>query len=142
MFAGGDQHRRDDDHLCLVAGISTVQINELKQHNVTTVKKLSELPLPLDWKPERGTALSYERIREQARLQIEARETGNKKYELLPVENGFGLTCIPEPSIGDIFLDLEGAFVGEHGLEYLFGYQFIDQLSITEIKIVLLKKHR
>ncbi|MDX2505739.1 MAG: TM0106 family RecB-like putative nuclease [Gammaproteobacteria bacterium] len=121
-----DQHRRDDDHLCLVAGISTVQINELKQHNVTTVKKLSELPLPLDWKPERGSALSYERIREQARLQIEARETGNKKYELLPVENGFGLTCIPEPSIGDIFLDLEGAFVGEHGLEYLFGYQFID----------------
>ncbi|TIV12256.1 MAG: TM0106 family RecB-like putative nuclease, partial [Mesorhizobium sp.] len=29
----------------------------------------------------------------------------------------------PEPSAGDIFLDLEGdPFIGEHGLEYLFGY--------------------
>ncbi|TGV90198.1 nuclease, partial [Mesorhizobium sp. M2D.F.Ca.ET.145.01.1.1] len=40
-------------------------------------------------------------------------------------EAGFGLSCLPEPSDGDIFLDLEGdPFVGEHGLEYLFGYHF------------------
>ena len=34
-----------------------------------------------------------------------------------------GVIRFPEPSAADIFLDLEGdAFVGEHGLEYLFGY--------------------
>ena len=38
---------------------------------------------------------------------------------------GFGLAKLYEPSPGDIFLDLEGdPFVGEGGLEYLFGYSF------------------
>ena len=66
-------------------------------------------------------------MREQARIQVEARESGECKYELLPVEPGFGLTCLPEPSPGDIFFDLEGdPFVGEHGIEYLFGYVYTD----------------
>jgi hypothetical protein len=97
---------------------------------------------------------------------VEARAAGAGKFELLPVETGFGLTRIPSPfghldgadvldvyakargrfstdqwidfllrsiglepaaSDGDVFLDLEGdPFVGEHGLEYLFGYLFKD----------------
>jgi hypothetical protein len=61
---------------------------------------------------------SYSRICGQAKIQVEACETGERKHKLLPV--GFGLTRLPEPSPGDIFLDLEGdPFVGEHGLEYL-----------------------
>ena len=120
-----DKRRRDDDHLCLVAGISKLQINELKQRGIATVQGLAGMPLPLNWKPDRGSAESYGRIREQARIQVEARQTGEGKFELLPVENGFGLTRLPDPSVGDIFLDLEGdPFVGEHGLEYLFGYLF------------------
>ena len=32
---------------------------------------------------------------------------------------------LPEPCAGDIFFDIEGdQFVGEHGLEYLFGYVY------------------
>lgn len=117
-----DKRRRDDDHLCLVAGISKVQINELRTRGVDTAAKLAALPLPLGWKPERGSAQSYTRVREQARLQVEARRSGVGTFELLPVEPGFGLTRLPAPSAGDVFLDLEGdPFVGEHGLEYLFG---------------------
>src|SRR6185312_15845498 len=90
-------------------------------------KGLADLPLPLEWKPERGSVTSYTRIREQARLQVEARESDMRKFELLPLEVGFGLTRLPEPSKGDVFLDFEGdPFVGEHGLEYLFGYQLRD----------------
>ncbi len=123
-----DKRRRDDDHLCLVAGISKIQINELKEHGVGTLAALATLPLPLAWKPERGSAASYTRIREQARIQSEARSTGELKYELLPVEPGLGLARLPEPSGGDIFLDFEGdPFVGEHGIEYLFGYRFRDE---------------
>ena len=123
-----DKRRRDDDHLCLVAGISKLQINELSRHDITTVQNLAALPLPLPWKPERGSANSYGRVREQARIQVEARESGEYKFELLSVKHGFGLTCLPEPSPGDIFFDLEGdPFVGEHGLEYLFGYTFEDK---------------
>ena len=120
-----DQRRRDDDHLCLVARISKIQIGELKRHDIATVQALAATPAPFDWKPERGSVQSYHRIREQARVQVEARETGEPKFELLPMERGFGLAILPEPSGGDIFLDIEGdPFVGEHGLEYLFGYQF------------------
>jgi len=121
------RRRRDDDHLCLVAGISKLQINELRARGIVTVQGLASMPLPLDWKPTRGSADSYTRIREQARIVVEARAAGAVKFELLPVEAGFGFTRLPEPSEGDIFLDLEGdPFVGEHGLEYLFGYLFKD----------------
>jgi hypothetical protein len=85
------------------------------------------MPLPLEWKPDRGSADSYIRIREQARIVVEARTAGTREFEPLPVETGFGLTRLPESSDGDVFLDLEGdPFVGEHGLEYLFGYLFKD----------------
>ncbi len=122
-----DKRRRDDDHLCLVAGISKVQINELKNCGIATVEKLAKMPLPLGWKPDRGSAGSYARVREQARIQFEARQTGELKYETLSISDGFGLTRLPEPSPGDIFFDLEGdRYMGEHGLEYLFGYVFSD----------------
>ena len=128
-----DSRRRDDDHLCLVAGISKLQINELQQQGVATVEELAGMPLPLKWKPVRGSAEAYVRIREQARIQAEGRHTGQRRFELLPVESGFGLACLPEPSDGDIFLDLEGdPFVGEHGLEYLFGYLAADEKGQLE----------
>lgn len=122
-----DKRRREDDHLCLVAGISKLQINELKAHGITTLQSLAGMPLPLEWKPGRGTADSYVRVREQARIVVEAHAAGEGRFELLPVEAGFGLARLPEPCDGDIFLDLEGdPFVGEDGLEYLFGYVFKD----------------
>lgn len=122
-----DQRRRADDHLSLVAGISKLQITELQARGITTVQALAGMPLPLDWKPTRGAADAYVRIREQARIVVEARDAGFGRFELLPVEAGFGLTCLPERSDGDIFLDLEAdPYVGEHGLEYLFGYVFKD----------------
>jgi predicted RecB family nuclease len=120
-----DVKRHEDDDLCLVAGISKAHINELKRHNVQTIAQLAAMPLPLAWRPERGAIKSYERIREQARLQAEGRAAGCAIYEMLPLVQGFGLSCLPLPSRGDIFFDLEGdPFVGEGGLEYLFGYAF------------------
>ncbi|MCP1246306.1 TM0106 family RecB-like putative nuclease [Acetobacter cerevisiae] len=120
-----DKQRRDDDHLCLVAGISSMQIAELLNHGVTTATALAELPLPLQWKPERGSKESLTRVREQARIQFESKASGELRYELLAPVAGFGLNCLPEPCEGDIFLDFEGdSFVGQHGLEYLLGFYF------------------
>ena len=128
-----DSRRRDDDHLCLVAGISKLQINELRQQGVATVEELAGMPVPLTWRPGRGSAEAYVRMREQARIQVEGRQTGQRCFELLPVESGFGLARLPVPSDGDIFLDLEGdPFVGEHGLEYLFGYLAADEKGQLE----------
>ena len=115
--------RRDDDHLSLVSRISSLQIDELKRRDVTTTEGLSSVPLPLEWKPGRGAAASYERVREQARVQVEGRNLDRPVYETLPPEPGFGFALLPEPSPGDVFFDFEGdSFVGPGGMEYLFGY--------------------
>lgn len=120
-----DNKRRGDDHLCLVANISKGQIKELKHHQVKTVADLAALPLPISWKPSRGAVTSFTKIREQARVQVEGRTSGESKFEVLLAENGLGLSYLPEPSAGDVFLDIEGdPFVGESGIEYLFGYQY------------------
>ena len=118
-----DKRRRGDDHLCLVAGISGLQIGELTGRNVATTAGLAATPLPLPWKPERGAVVGYEKIREQARVQVKGREEGRAVYETLEPEPSVGLAMLPAPSAGDIFFDFEGdPFVGPGGLEYLFGY--------------------
>ena len=70
------EQRRADDHLSLVAGLSKVQAAELVDNGVTTTRALSQLPIPIRWKPGRGSTAAFERVREQARLQVEARELG------------------------------------------------------------------
>jgi len=123
-----DARRRTDDHLCLVAGITTLQIAELRRRAIATTTALAGIPLPLTFKPSRGAVQSYERIREQARIQVEGRAAGRILHERLPVVPTFGLASLPAPSPGDIFLDLEGdPFAGEGGSEYLFGYLVTEQ---------------
>lgn len=122
-----DSKRRSDDHLSLVAGISATQMAEFARHGVTTLTGLARLSVPLQWKPERGLQQSYERSREQARVQLEGRVAGRSIFETLPLVENAGLYRLPEPSPGDVFLDLEAdPFVGDEGLEYLFGYVTID----------------
>lgn len=124
---GCDSRRRADDHLSLVAGMTKVQSAELVAHGIPTMMALSAMPVPLQWQPERGSAHAFNRLREQARLQVHRRETGELISELLPHEAGFGLSQLPAPSAGDIFLDFEGdPFVGQGGLEYLLGYYFVE----------------
>jgi predicted RecB family nuclease len=122
-----DVRRRTDDHLCLVAGITKIQMNELRGREVSTLAALARVALPLAWKPERGSAASYERVREQARIQLEGRVAGKPRYETLAIVKDLGLSGMPAPSMGDVFFDLEGdPFIEDGGLEYLFGYAFAD----------------
>jgi RecB family nuclease, putative, TM0106 family len=122
-----ESRRRRDDHLCLVAGITKIQRAELVRHGVDTAARLASVALPLPWRPSRGIRQSYERVREQARVQIEARAEGRPVYELIPPSPGTGLAHLPAPSPGDIFLDLEAdPFVAAGGLEYLFGYVYAE----------------
>lgn len=117
-----DKRRRADDHLSFVAGASWLQRKELVAQSVPTLEALARLPLPIPFKPARGSTDTYVRIREQARIQLEARVEGRLKFETLPTEPSSGLARLPAPSPGDIFLDFEGdQFVDEGGIEYLFG---------------------
>lgn len=119
-----DKRRRDDDHLSLVAGISRLQRRELESRDVSTLALLARLPLPLAFKPKRGSIETYVNVREQARLQLDSRGKNPPLFELRAIteKQDEGLCRLPEPSPGDIFLDLEGdPFAAEGGREYLFG---------------------
>jgi predicted RecB family nuclease len=120
--------RRQDDHLSLVAGISSRQRRGLTDRSIATLEDLGRLDLPLEPKLEGTTDRALLRVRDQARIQLEGRLEGRLKYELLVPEPGAaidrerGLATLPPPSPGDLFLDLEGdPFALEDGLDYLFG---------------------
>ena len=127
------ERRRSDDHLSLVAGISARQRKALVQRGVPTLEALGDLPLPLDPPLEGTSAGALVRVREQARLQLERRRTGELRYELLLPEPGQaleverGLASLPAPSPGDLFFDIEGdPYALDDGLDYLFGVREVD----------------
>jgi len=122
-----DQQRRADDHLSFVAGISRLQTLELESRQIDTLAELAAQPLPIPWKPARGAKQGYDRVREQARIQLVGRTEHKTLHELLPIVPGQGLTLLPAPSPADLFLDLEAdPYVDEGGLEYLFGWAIAD----------------
>jgi uncharacterized protein len=125
-FRECDAARRSDDHLSLVAGIRRQQRDQLVAWDVATMAKLAEMPIPLAQRPRHGSRDGMERAREQARVQVEGRTEQRLKHEaILPVAIGAGYCRLPEPASGDVFLDLEGdPFVGEYGLQYLFGFAY------------------
>jgi uncharacterized protein len=123
-----DRRWTRDDHVSRVAGIHRGQRSELASWGVTTLEALARLPLPLPRWPRRGSQAALERMREQARLQLEARTQGRPTYELLAIESEQGLASLPAPSPLDLFLDFEGDPQAEHGgRDYLFGYVARDE---------------
>jgi predicted RecB family nuclease len=126
-----NEKRHRDDHLSLVAGISQLVRRELESRGVSTLTALALVPLPLPFKPSRGATDTYVRAREQARVQLESRGRHRPVHELRPLEEGKGLSRLPAPSPGDVFLDLEGdPFAREGGREYLFGLVTIDPAGV------------
>ncbi len=110
------------DHLTRVAGIYRRQVERLATVGVTTLAELgrrsSAGPVPAGMSSE-----TYAKIREQAGLQLWARENGRDRFELLQPQPEAGFALLPQPSPGDLFFDFEGnPFWDKDGsLEYLWG---------------------
>jgi uncharacterized protein len=115
--------RRADDHLSIVAGIRRMETERLTAAGIPTLAQLAVL------EPDRAIEgigrPQLTRAREQARLQLEKRVTGEYVFELIPpdpADTGRGLSALPEPSPWDLFFDIEAdPWATEVGLEYLFG---------------------
>jgi uncharacterized protein len=119
-----DTQRRDDDHLCLVAGIHKSQIEELKKKELTT---LTSFALAKEVKrPERGNYEILKKRQQQAKIQLDGRGKDNLVHQhIFPIEEKRGFNRLPEPSLGDIYLDIEGdAFFPGGSFEYLFGIAY------------------
>ena len=117
-----EKRRRDDDHLCYVAGISRRQIENLRTIDVQRLEGLAALdPVP---SPQRGSVEALIRVRDQARVQKVGRDRGKPFHQLkVPFDAEHGFAFLPEPSDSDVFLDFEGDHFAEGGVqEYLLGY--------------------
>src|SRR6266550_1449102 len=112
--------RRQDDHLCLVAGMRRDQTRRLQLAGIRTMATLASSPP----EPIQGiNQAALDRLRRQAKLQVERKEAGDLTNEVLaPLGEHLGFQALPAPTPADLFFDMEGdPFVGDDGLEYLFG---------------------
>lgn len=118
-----DKRRHDDDYLSLVAGIRTLQIEELQKQNILTLEafaRATEIKTPA-----RGNKETFLRKQSQARVQWEGRTQDQLLHETLPIEKDRGLNRLPEPNAADIYFDIEGdPFYPDSGLEYMLGYAY------------------
>jgi uncharacterized protein len=108
------------DHLSRVAGIRRSQIDRLAVAGIATLAALGRAPTAA---PTGFPQDAFDKIREQAALQLFAREHGWDKYVLLRPQPELGFALLPDPSPGDLFFDFEGnPFWDASGsLEYLWG---------------------
>jgi uncharacterized protein len=125
------KRRRADDHLSLVAGITSRQRRALTERSVDTRTGLAGLALPLVPKLEGVNAKGLERVQRQAAIQV--RDTtpgGGRLWEVVEpsrlrdgtLEPDRGLLALPEPRPGDLFFDIEGdPYASDEGIDYLFG---------------------
>ncbi|MGH3071751.1 MAG: TM0106 family RecB-like putative nuclease, partial [Gaiellaceae bacterium] len=114
------------DHLSRVAGVYRSQIERLKTAGITTLAQLGRAPaepVPAGLNPD-----SWAKNREQAELQLYARQHGEDVYRLLRPQPESGFSLLPDPSPGDLFFDFEGnPFWDASGsLEYLWGILDVD----------------
>ncbi|MBX5463751.1 MAG: TM0106 family RecB-like putative nuclease, partial [Steroidobacteraceae bacterium] len=120
-----EERRLADDHLCQVANITKLQTRRLQAAGVATLAALGKLPASS--KIPKVNPETLGRLRNQARLQLEARISGEPKVELLDTGSDFrGFARLPRPDPGDLFFDMEGDPYEQGGLEYLFGVYFFD----------------
>ena len=119
-----NKRRREDDYLGFVAGISSSQRATLKEVGIKTLEQLAvaeELP-----RKSSGSYASLHNARNQAALQLQARQKKTNLCELKPLsgDEPHGLSLLPAPTVDDIFLDFEGDHFAQEGkvVEYLTGY--------------------
>jgi uncharacterized protein len=119
------------DDLTLIAGIRSTQVQKLRNTGINTARGLAETPregIPGITPP------AFERLRTQARLQIESKGQPQPRYQILkpdPLNPRLGLATLPPASPADIFFDIEGFPFFEDGLEYLLGVTYFDNGNLA-----------
>ena len=109
------------DHLVTVAGMSGAQIGRLHKAGVRTRAELAAMDESS--RPKEMRKDIFEKLREQAALQIKSEAEGLLAYRVLDHKAGavYGLARLPAADDGDVMFDMEGDPFAEGGLEYLFG---------------------
>ena len=113
---------RSDDHLCLVADMRRSAERELATVPITTTTAFANGRFPRLGGRTGALVKATSPFSPRRAFRSFPGDAPCRVYESLPPRPGEGLARLPEPSVGDLFLDLEGdPFFGEGGLEYLVG---------------------
>ncbi|WP_344809327.1 TM0106 family RecB-like putative nuclease [Allohahella marinimesophila] len=118
--------RHTQDHLSLVANISRLQIKKLEAAGIGSLEALSLTALSSI--PKLNPRI-FDKLKQQARIQLQSREKGSTCFEVIAVdaESPTGLALLPLHHDADLFWDLEGFPLVEGGLEYLWGCAYFDE---------------
>ena len=113
-----DHNRRELDHLVQVAGINKSQIEKLRKSGISTMAALAAASE--GDRPESFVPATFDKLRNQARLQNEYKQSGAHSWQLLADPE---IGVLPPASANDVFFDMEGFpyFAERGGLEYIFG---------------------
>src|SRR5437879_10498711 len=98
--------------------------DQTRRLNLAGIKTVTELGAsPIDQPIHGINEMALTRLRQQARLQVQQRHSDALPFEVLPpLGEHLGFQALPAPTPDDLFFDMEGdPFVGENGIEYLFG---------------------
>jgi uncharacterized protein len=130
------EQRVAEDHPILVAGLTRLHAERLAAHGIATLTQLGETAPGTEVAHVRPE--TFERLQRQAALQLHYTRTGERLVELLPDEEDRGFRLLPQPSPGDVWLDLEGHpfFEPARGLEYLFGWCWRDGAGELRYEVV------
>jgi predicted RecB family nuclease len=112
----------DNDSVFQVARITRMQTKRLAAAGIHTMAELGQLK---DASVKGIAPDVLRRLAKQSEIQIQSRGKAVPEYELL-AEGGKVLSQLPPPSPGDIFFDMEGFPLVTDGLEYLWGYVYLD----------------
>jgi uncharacterized protein len=112
---------RAEDSLVLVAGVRRAQVMCLREARVPTLTALAKAAPRTKVQHVDGQA--FEKLRDQAALQLARRVTGRLDWHRIDAEPGHGFEQLPRPSAGDVIFDIEGDPFWEpaQGLHFLFG---------------------
>ena len=110
------------DSISQVARVTRTQIKRLAAAGVHTMRELSARKVA----NVKGIAPEVlQRLGRQARLQISSESKAIPDFELLEGA-GNSLGHFPPSSPGDIYFDMEGFPLAKEGLEYLWGYVYLE----------------
>ena len=107
------------DHLSQIAGINLSQIHKLNEAGIKTLEDLTKT----DKKIETLDRRVFERLKQQAEMQSQAKTSGVIPFEVLKdMEQGLGLYSLPPKSDLDIYFDIESnPLLTKIPLHYLWG---------------------